>query len=384
MIPERVTGDWLSHPATQAVCKAFEEAGHTAYFVGGCVRNALMGEPVSDIDISTNAVPMVTMEIAQAAGFHAIPTGIDHGTITVVAKGIAHEITTYRKDVATDGRRAVVAFAETIEQDALRRDFTMNALYADRHGDVLDPLGGFGDLEQRRVRFIQDAHKRIQEDYLRTLRFFRFNAWYGDAEHGLDEDALDAIAQNLDGLERLSKERVTAEILKLLSAPDPAPSLAAMRATGVLARVLPSASDRNFALLVHHEQHLGLDPNPIRRLASLCPSIGQDDLRLSNAERKRFDLLVDGQSNTMPPHELGYRLGLEPALDVLVLRATLFETEVPHGGVLDVELGAKANFPIAARDLMPHYSGPDLGNKMRELEGQWITSKFTLGKDDLL
>jgi len=188
----------------------------------------------------------------------------------------------------------------------------------------------------------------------------------------------------LEGLDRLSKERVTAEILKLLSAPDPAPSLAAMRATGVLARVLPSANDRNFALLVHHEQDLGLDPNPIRRLAALCPSLGQADLRLSNAERKRFDLLVDGQSNVIPPHELGYRLGLEPALDVLVLRATLFETEVPHGGVLDAQLGTKANFPIAARDLMPHYSGPDLGHKMRELEGHWITSKFTLGKDDLL
>lgn len=220
----RITEDWLTNPATQAVCAALEAGGAQALFVGGCVRNALMGVPVSDIDISTDAVPERVIVLAEAAGIKAVPTGIDHGTVTLIKDGIPHEVTTFRKDVETDGRRAVVAYSTCIEEDAARRDFTMNALYARSDGTVLDPLGGLPDLRARRVRFIGDAGDRIREDYLRSLRYFRFHALYGCDELGFDPEALAAIAGNLDGLATLSRERVGAELLKLLSAPDPAPT----------------------------------------------------------------------------------------------------------------------------------------------------------------
>ncbi len=217
----KITGEWLTNPHTQAVCHALENAGYQALFVGGCVRNALLGVPVGDIDIATDATPEVVTEIQTRAGFKVVPTGIDHGTVTVIAKGIPHELTTFRHDVETDGRRAVVAFSNNVADDARRRDFTMNALYADASGVVIDPLGGLGDLQAKHVRFIENADDRIREDYLRTLRFFRFHAWYGDPQGGLDQDGLAAIAQNLDGLDRLSHERVGAEMKKLLGAPGP-------------------------------------------------------------------------------------------------------------------------------------------------------------------
>ena len=247
----RITADWLTDPATQAVCAALEVGGAQALFVGGCVRNALMGVPVRDIDLSTDAVPERVIALAGAAGIKAVPTGIDHGTVTLVKNGIPHEVTTFRKDVETDGRRAVVAYSTRVEEDAARRDFTMNALYARSDGTVLDPLGGLPDLRARRVRFIGCAGDRIREDYLRSLRYFRFHAWYGCNDLGFDPEALAAIADNLDGLSTLSRERVGGELLRLLAAPDPAPAVAAMRSTGALGLVLPGSDDRALAPLVH-------------------------------------------------------------------------------------------------------------------------------------
>ncbi len=172
----KVGGTWLDHPGTQALCAALEAAGHRALFVGGCVRNAILGEPVGDVDLTTDATPEAVTRIAEAAGFRTVPTGLDHGTVTVIAGGLAHEVTTFRRDVETDGRRAVVAFSARIDEDAARRDLTMNALYADRMGTVIDPLGGLADTLARRVRFVGDPETRIREDYLRILRFFRFHA----------------------------------------------------------------------------------------------------------------------------------------------------------------------------------------------------------------
>ena len=249
----KITGDWISHPGTQALCAALEGAGYRALFVGGCVRNALLGEPVADIDIATDATPEAVSNLAQSAGFKVVPTGVEHGTVTVVAEGRPHEVTTFRRDVETDGRRAVVAFSDRIEEDAERRDFTMNALYADRQGRVIDPLDGLPDLQARRVRFVGDAETRIREDYLRILRFFRFHAAYGDPAGGLDTEGLAACAALAAGLETISKERITAELRKLLAARDPAPSIAAMAQSGILIRILPGADPRALAPLVHLE-----------------------------------------------------------------------------------------------------------------------------------
>ncbi|MDP5362235.1 MAG: CCA tRNA nucleotidyltransferase, partial [Paracoccaceae bacterium] len=228
----QITAPWIKDAAAQSVCRMLTDAGHQAWFVGGCVRNALLGEPVADLDLSTNAHPETVIALAQASALKVVPTGIEHGTVTVIANDTPFEITTFRRDVATDGRRATVVFADNMADDARRRDFTMNALYAAPDGQIMDPLGGLADLRARRVRFIEDADQRIKEDYLRILRFFRFYAWYGDPNEGPDADGLAACAAHLDGWQSLSIERVTSEMLKLLAAPDPAPAVAGVERAG--------------------------------------------------------------------------------------------------------------------------------------------------------
>lgn len=380
----KVTGEWLTRKATQQVCAMLTEAGHQALLVGGCVRNALLGAPVSDIDISTDALPDRVIELARSVGLKAIPTGKEHGTITVVADGIPHEITTFRKDVETDGRRAVVAFSQNVEDDAHRRDFTMNAIYAKPDGTIVDPLDGLSDLKARRFVFIDDADMRIREDYLRILRYFRFNAWYGDPEEGLDAEALAAISANCAGLETLSKERVGSEILKLLAAPDPSPAVAAMRQCGVLAQVLMGADDRALAPLVHFEQEIGVSPDPIRRLAILGGEDAALSLRLSKKQAVQLTFLREETGEVTSVKELAYRHGGEMALSVQLLRSAVFEQPVPASTDADIQLGTEAVFPISAADLMETFQGKALGTKLRALEDRWIASGFELDRDDLL
>ncbi len=380
----QISESWVSDPATQKVCAALTGAGAQALFVGGCVRNALLGAPVSDIDIATDAHPERVMELAQAAGLKAIPTGIEHGTITVVSGGAPHEITTFRRDVKTDGRRAVVAFSEKVEEDAARRDFTMNAIYARPDGTVLDLLNGLPDLQARRVRFIGTAENRIREDYLRSLRYFRFHAWYGDAEAGFDPDALAAIAANLDGLAGLSRERVGAELLKLLSAPDPAPSVAAMRQAGVLARLVPGAEDRSLAPLVALEHQAGAAPEPIRRLAAIVTPEIAKTLRLSKAQLQRLTRMRDEASGTASIAELGFRYGEKGGMHETLLRCAFLEQPWSEDMRQDLRKGAAADFPVQAADLIPGFAGPALGKKLAELEARWIASGFSLTREDLL
>ncbi|MBQ0750924.1 MAG: CCA tRNA nucleotidyltransferase [Roseovarius sp.] len=380
----KVSGAWIESRATQAVCAMLTEGGYQAFFVGGCVRNALLGMPVGDVDIATDARPDVVMKLATAAGLKPVPTGIEHGTITVVSSHIGHEVTTFREDVQTFGRHAVVAFGTDIGTDARRRDFTMNALYARPDGSVVDPLGGLEDLRARRVRFIEDAEQRIREDYLRILRFFRFHAWYGDPEGGLDAEGLAAAAGNVDGLARLSRERVGAEMRKLLAAPDPAPSVAAMQAAGVLHGVLPGSDARGLTLLVHLESETNTAPDAILRLAALGGDAVAERLRLSRAEARRLDLLRAAAAETTQAAELGYRHGAEDGRAVLLLRAALLEMPWRARDAEDLAQGAEARFPVTAADLMPEYSGQELGARLQELEQAWIASGFTLTRDDLL
>ncbi|CUI42358.1 CCA tRNA nucleotidyltransferase [Cognatishimia activa] len=380
----KVTGDWLTRQTTQDVCAMLTGGGHQALLVGGCVRNALLDAPVSDIDISTDALPDRVIELAKEVGLKAIPTGKEHGTITVIAGGIPHEITTFRKDVETDGRRAVVAFSDCVEDDAHRRDFTMNALYVKPDGTLVDPLGGLQDLHARRFVFIDDADMRIREDYLRILRFFRFNAWYGDPSAGLDAEALAAIAANSDGIESLSKERVGTEMLKLLSASDPAPAVAAMRQSGALAQVLEGADDKPLAPLVHFEAEAGVASDPIRRLAALGGQGVEKALRLSKKDAARLEVLREETGAMTPVAEIAYRQGADLAISVILLRSAMFEQPLPHGFSEEIAMGATAIFPIKAADLLDQFQGPELGAKLKALESAWIKSGFALDKDTLL
>ena len=380
----KVTGDWLTAAPTQAVCAMLETHGHQALLVGGCVRDALLGAPVNDIDISTDAHPKRVIELAKAAGLNAIPTGIEHGTITVVVDRIPHEITTFRHDVETDGRRAVVAFSDTVEDDARRRDFTMNALYARADGTVVDPLGGIDDLKARRLRFIDNAQDRIREDYLRILRYFRFHAYYGDPAEGMDPDALAAIAANIDGLASLSRERVGSETVKLMGAPDPAPSVAAMRQTGVLTVILPGTDDRALAPLIQLEEMHAVPIDPIRRLTALGGEGIAQALRLSKKAARHRDVLRNGLESLDTPGALGYRHGLDAATSILLLRAAVFEMPLMSEGLAAAHTGAHAQFPIRPADLIDRFQGAALGRALKELESRWITSDFALSKSELL
>ena len=361
-----IDGDWLNAAPTQAVFAMLSRAGHRALAVGGCVRNAALGAPVADVDLATDARPERVMALAEAAGLKAVPTGIDHGTITVVADGIPHEVTTFRRDVATDGRHATVAFSNDVTEDAARRDFTMNALYAEADGTVIDPLGGLPDLHARRLRFIGDPAARIAEDYLRILRFFRFTAWYGDPDHGIDAEGLAACAAAGDGLDRLSAERIGHEMRRLLAASDPAPSVAAMAQAGLLWRVLPGAEPAALPVLVH------LEPRPSEwtvRLAALGGDTAR--LRLSNAEARTVVALSEAARGEASAFALGDALGAVRARDALAIRAALAARPLDPAEMAAAEAGANATFPLSAADLMPELSGRALGDGLAQARALW-------------
>jgi poly(A) polymerase len=377
----RLEAAWLTDPATRAVMGALSAGGARAWFVGGCVRDGLLGVAVDDIDITTDARPERVTAMTEAAGLRAVPTGVEHGTVTIVADHRPFEVTTLRRDVTTDGRRATVAFTDRLEEDAARRDFTMNALYATAGGEVLDPTGaGLGDLAARRVRFIGDPHARIAEDYLRILRFFRFHAWYaGNA--GLDAAGLAACAEMAEGVARLSRERVGAEMLKLLAAPDPAPAVSSMVTSGVLGHILPGAEARVLTVLTGLEGDV--PPDPVRRLAALGGDEVATRLRLSRVQARRLGALRQAMGDTMAAAELGYRLGLETARDALLLRASLFETQPVPEEMTAAAHGAEVTFPLRAADLKG-LEGPALGAELDRLERLWIGSGFGLTKAELL
>ena len=378
----KISGDWMAHTGTQRLLQDLEQAGHHALFVGGCVRNALLGLAVNDVDIATDATPEIVTNLAETARFRVVPTGIGHGTVTVLADGVAHEVTTFRKDVATDGRHAVVAFTTSIAQDAARRDFTMNALYANALGNIIDPLGGLTDVLARHVRFVGDAQARIREDYLRILRFFRFHAIYGDQSAGIDAEGLAACAGNANGLEILSKERVGAEMRKLLGAADPTTAVCTMGQAGILARILPGADPVFLGPLVHLEQ--GVEPRWQRRLAAIG---GQDiaiALALSRQELGSIRRVRAEIGNRLSAAALGWRLGVTEAEDVILCRAAIMQLPLAADWRSHIERGSRAEIPVKAADLMPVLTGPALGEKLRQIEQRWLAADLTLTKAQLL
>ena len=378
----KVAGAWLEAAETQALLHALRSKGHQALFVGGCVRNAILGVPVQDVDIATDATPDVVIRIAENAGLRAVPTGIDHGTVTVISGGLSHEVTTFRRDVQTDGRHAVVTYSTSVAEDAARRDFTMNAIYAQADGEVIDPLSGMADLVARRVRFVGDADQRIAEDHLRILRFFRFHAMYGDPDQGIDPEGLAASAANCAAIDTLSRERVGAEMQKLLSAFDPSPAVSAMDHAGVLARVSQGASARALPVLVHLEQ--GNSRGWLCRLAVLGGQNILDRLRLSRANASTLDQMRAEIASGLAPDALGWRYGEKQAGDIVHARAALLETALPDLWQADAHRGAAAVFPVAAVDLMPALQGPALGARLKSLQGRWLASGLMLTREQLL
>ncbi len=379
-----IAAPWLAAPAAQAVCAVLEAKDFTALFVGGCVRNSLLGLPVADQDLATDAHPETVRQLMEGAGFKVIPTGIDHGTVTVIVHGTPFEITTFRRDVETDGRHAVVHFASDVAEDARRRDFTMNAIYCDRRGLIVDPLEGLPDLHARRLRFVGDARARVREDYLRILRFFRFYAWYADPDQGMDAEALDACATYQEGLSGISAERIGGEMRKLLAASDPGQAVAVMERTHVLQRILPGADARALPVLVHLEQALARPPDPILRLGALGGEDVANRLRLSRREAKRLGAIVTAARSGMGAAEAGYRLGETDGMAATLLLAALSGATLRADALEDVNRGAAARFPVKAQDLMKTHAGREIGEALAAMETRWIASGFGLTRDQLL
>ena len=365
---------WLEDAAP--VMAMLSDAGHRALAVGGCVRNTIFGVPVADVDIATDALPEAVMALAKANGLRAIPTGIEHGTVTVVHNGEPYEITTFRKDVETDGRRAVVAFSSDIMDDARRRDFTFNALYVQADGMVIDPLNGLADAKAHRLRFIENAFERIAEDALRILRYFRFYAWYCDPMDGPDMEAVAAISASIGRLDGLSAERVGAEMRKLLSAPDPSAALALMGQTGVLAQVLPGADARFIGPLAELEN--GQPLRWLRRLAALGGDTPATRWRLSKTEGKALANIYAAMAQPSLI-EAGYRLGEAAAVDALLVQCASLGMPADHAVIDRIKAAAREVFPLKAPYVMDRIpAGKALGIELRRLEKLWIDSGFTL------
>lgn len=379
---------WLAASATRAVMAALEAAGGPgcARFVGGCVRNALMDRPIDDIDIATVLKPEETAQAIRAAGLKAVPTGIEHGTVTAVAERTPFEITTLRQDVTTDGRNATVAFTDDWAEDAARRDFRLNALYADAEGQVFDPTGeGVADAAAGRIIFVGDPERRIREDYLRILRFFRFFAWYGRGEP--DAAGLAACHALAEGMERLSAERVSKELMKLLAAPDPRAAMRAMADAGVLAQVLPEAR-----LTPAFEAMAGISDDPVRRLMMLIPAQVETiadlarRLRLPNAVLIRLGLAADAApvlDLSMTPRQVRaavYRLGHRAVEDGLHRRwAEAPDRQAEARTLLHVALNwDPPAMPVGGRQVaaLGVPPGPETGRILKAFEDGWIADDF--------
>jgi poly(A) polymerase len=385
---------WLTSGPLARLLDVLDGAGEEARVVGGAVRNALFEAPIVDVDIATTAVPDEVVKRAAAAGFKLVPTGIAHGTITVVVDGHPFEVTTLRQDVETDGRHAKVAFGRDWKADAARRDFTINAMSAGRDGTVYDYVGGLADLDARRVRFIGEARKRIAEDYLRILRFFRFHAAYGMGEHP-DAEGLAACIAGRDGLDRLSRERVRVEMLKLVVAPHAVPTLIAMADAGLLLRVLGSVSYLGaFENMAKVEAAAGLPADPVRRLGALGTQVTEDaerlsqKFRLSNDEHARLISMAQDWHRISPAigedgaRALLYRLRPTFFTDRVLLAwarspATAHETDW-HALATLPQRWTAPTFPLKAAALLARgvEKGPALGAAMRAAEAAWVMAGF--------
>ena len=406
----RIEAPWLKEASLQKLLAVLSEGGEEARVAGGAVRNALLGQPVSDVDVATTTVPDETIRRAKGAGFKVVMTGYEHGTVTVMASGHAFEVTTLRADVETDGRHAKVVFGRDWEADAARRDFTINAIYAKADGEVIDLVGGIKDIESGTLRFIGEAEERIEEDYLRILRFFRFFAWYGRGRP--DAQGLKACVRLRDGMRTLSAERVWTELKKLLMASDPSRALLWMRQTGVLTIVLPESEKWGIDSihgLIEAEKGLGWQPEALLRLAAMVPpdaarmAVLSKRLRLSNNEAAQLDGWAQAPTPQPDMAEDAFRRllyreavkGLEWRLKLALVSARTRAVEdtsalIQAAGFQRLLKIAgsweKPKFPVSGKDLLAlgYEPGEAVGKTLNRLEEMWVEANFELEREALL
>ncbi len=386
-----LTAPWLSLPALQTLFDLFDKEGVTLRLVGGSVRDGLLRLPVNDIDLSVDRDPHWVLDFLKTNHIKALPTGIDHGTITAVIDKRPYQITTLRVDVKTFGRKAHVAFTDDWIQDAKRRDFTINAIYADKDGQLFDPVGGLDDLKNHAVRFIGEASQRIREDYLRILRFFRFSARFGQEPY--NEEGLKACAQYASHLPHLARERVTEEFLKILELPSPLYTLKAMQETGVLAYILHPHAGKEIKALVALEKETGRSPCALLRLAAFHPDLKEikAHLRLSNAQQKMLSFLLKPHKAITPAsfkHQ-AYRWGKENTFALAYLQTA----RNVASSLLSLKEGTEAlqnlhhlfdpwavpPFPLTGNDILNQgvQEGQAVGALLKAVEDWWIGKELT-------
>jgi poly(A) polymerase len=398
--PSLKDATWLKRPEVTRVFAALAVPGVETRAVGGAVRDGLLGRPVAEVDLATTAHPEQVMALARKAGLKAVPTGIEHGTVTIIADGVPFEVTTLRRDVETFGRHATVAFTENWEEDARRRDFTLNALYAASDGTIFDPLGGYDDAVAGRVRFIGEAEARIKEDYLRILRFFRFNAYYGNGP--FDADGLRASVTLRGGMAQLSAERVAGEVRRILVAPQAMRAVEALFDYGLLPDILGGVPRlERFRRLATIEAALGCEPSAMLRLAALAVFVGEDAerlaarLRLSNAEQAVLALGAGDHAASALLDEdaakrLLYRLGpADYAAAALIAWTDSGADPSDQNWRAAATLGERWQapvFPLKGSDLVAigALQGPALGALLRKLEDEWVAEGFASDRDRLL
>jgi poly(A) polymerase len=372
---------WQHRAGLKELLAAIGAAQGGARFVGGAVRDTLLGHAVEDIDIATIHRPEDVIARLTAEGIKSVPTGLAHGTITAVLEGKPVEITTLRRDVTTDGRRAKIAYSDNWQEDAARRDFTMNALYADpASGEVIDYFGGVADLRAGHVRFIGHAADRIAEDHLRILRYFRFLARFGNGEP--DEDAFSACVAHANSLMALSRERIADELLKLLATADPVRAIKLMVDGDIFLPVLPEITTAGVAHLTRlseRESMAGIECSPLRRLCALLPAKSETGeavaarLKLSNKARKRIAFALSASPPSDDPYALAYRIGREGAIDRLLLEETVAAEDISH--LADWE---RPSLPVSGGALITRgmAPGPQVADALRLVEEQWISEGF--------
>ncbi len=379
---------WNSDSTLKTLIHSLESSGGVAYLVGGCVRNTILGKPFTDIDIATDLLPEQVVKISKKEGYKVIQTGLSYGTVTIVNAGRKFEVTTFRSDIKTYGRKASVKFTADIKLDAMRRDFTMNSIYMNISGEIIDPLGSLDDLLEKKIKFIGNPSERIEEDNLRILRFFRFLAEFNKGRSDIDQDTMEALYKYKKEVKSLSRERIWMELKRILSVPEPQHIFSIMIEKGILDEALPSIELEGLSKVVSAEKKYSVSTSHLIRLFSLNKSIGKkwaNYVSLTSNEAKILEFIKESLVHYKDLKTVAYKFGRVVAEGWLLNYDDGFSEMIPSKISEIIDNGCNTFFPVSGVDLLEEMEeGPELGRQMEWLEDLWIKSGFTMGKKELL
>ncbi len=379
---------WNSDSTLKTLIHSLESSGGVAYLVGGCVRNTILGRPFTDIDIATDLLPEQVVKISKKEGYKVIQTGLSYGTVTIVNAGRKFEVTTFRSDIKTYGRKASVKFTTDIKLDAMRRDFTMNSIYMNISGEIIDPLGSLDDLLEKKIKFIGNPSERIEEDNLRILRFFRFLAEFNKGRSDIDQDTMEALYKYKKEVKSLSRERIWMELKRILSVPEPQHIFSIMIEKGILDEVFPPIEIEGLSKVITAEKKYSVSPSHLVRLFSLNKSIGKKwahYVSLTSNEAKILEFIKESLVHYKDLKTVAYKFGRVVAEGWLLNYDDGFSEMIPSKISEIIDNGCNTFFPVSGVDLLEEMEeGPELGRQMEWLEDLWIKSGFTMGKKELL